>query len=79
MKKRLIIASIASLLFALPLAAKESGKMYQAAHNANVRAAPTTNSQRIGYLKQGSSVRVIGSAAGGNWHQIGRASCRERV
>ena len=70
MKRSLITAAMTSLLLALPLSAEEAGKMYQATANSNVRAAPTTNSQKIGYLKQGSHVRVIGSAAGGNWHQV---------
>jgi len=65
-----ISAAIVALVLSTPLAAQESGKMYQATANSNVRAAPTTNSQKIGYLKQGSRVRVIGSAQGGNWHQV---------
>jgi uncharacterized protein YgiM (DUF1202 family) len=47
---------------------------YTALFNSNVRAAPTTNSHRIGLLKQGTRVHVIGSAAGGNWHQVRLAS-----
>ncbi|MGE5153527.1 MAG: DUF4399 domain-containing protein [Bdellovibrio bacteriovorus] len=70
MKRCLSIAAITCLLIAFPLAAQEQGKMYHAAQNANIRAAPTTNSQKIGYLKAGSRVQVIGSAVGGNWHQV---------
>lgn len=70
MKRRLIATAMTGLLFCLPLGAQEEGKMYRATSNSNVRAAPTTNSQKIGYLKQGKEVRVIGSAAGGNWHQV---------
>ena len=70
MKPSLAAAAIAALAFAVPLAAQDAAKMYQATANSNIRAAPTTNSQKIGYLKQGSRVRVIGSAAGGNWHQV---------
>jgi len=66
MKRSLITAAMTSLLLVSPLSADEAGKVYQATANSNVRAAPTTNSQKIGYLKQGSHVRVIGSAAGGN-------------
>jgi hypothetical protein len=46
------------------------GNIFVATTNVNVRAAPTTNSQKIGYLKEGKQVRVTGSAAGGNWHQV---------
>lgn len=70
MKQNLIAVGLAMLFVAAPLGAQEDGRMYQATSNSNVRAAPTTNSQKIGYLKQGSEVRVIGSAAGGNWHQV---------
>ncbi len=54
MKRSLITAAITSVLFAFPLSAEDSGKMYQATANSNIRAAPTTNSQKIGYLKQGN-------------------------
>ncbi|MEF8732235.1 MAG: DUF4399 domain-containing protein [Candidatus Accumulibacter meliphilus] len=43
---------------------------YTALSNSNIRAAPTTNSHRIGYLNKGQRIRVVGSAAGGNWHQV---------
>lgn len=70
MKLCYIAAALAVLFITSPLVAQEKGKTYQAAQNANVRAAPTTNSQKIGYLKEGSQVQVIGSAVGGNWHQV---------
>jgi hypothetical protein len=69
-KKTLTVAAMMALAFSLPLGAQDEGKVYVANANSNVRAAPTTNSQKIGYLKRGSTVRVIGSAAGGNWHQV---------
>ncbi len=43
---------------------------YTAVSNSNVRAAPTTNSQKIGFLKQGKRVRVAGKVAGGSWYRI---------
>jgi hypothetical protein len=70
MKRSRILVAIVSLFLTLPIYGQERGKMYQATTNSNIRAAPTTNSQKIGYLKEGSRVRVIGSAAGGNWHQV---------
>jgi len=69
-KQSLVAVVITLLAFSFPSSAQENGKIYRAASNSNVRAAPTTNSQKIGYLKKGTSVRVIGSAAGGNWHQV---------
>jgi hypothetical protein len=50
--------------------AQAAAQYYTAVSNSNVRAAPTTNSHKIGYLKKGKRVRVIGSAAGGNWHRV---------
>lgn len=70
MKSCLLSVAVSFLLMSAPLSAIAEGTLYQATTNANVRAAPTTNSQKIGYLKQGKPVRVIGSAAGGNWHQV---------
>lgn len=61
---------IAALLALAYLTEADAVGWYSATTNANVRAAPTTNSQRIGYLKQGKRVRVVGSAAGGNWHRV---------
>lgn len=70
MKQCLIAVAITSLALSFPLSAQEAGKIYHAMSNSNIRAAPTTNSQKIGYLKKGKRVTVIGSAAGGNWHQV---------
>jgi len=50
--------------------AQDNPELYTTVTNANVRAAPTTNSQKVGYLNVGQRVRVIGDAAGGNWHQV---------
>ncbi len=65
-----IAITLTLMLVSHPMHAQDDAKMYRALSNSNVRAAPTTNSQKIGYLKEGSSVQVIGSAAGGNWHQV---------
>jgi uncharacterized protein YraI len=70
MKRCRLAVAIASLILSTASIAEDQYKTYRAVHNSNVRAAPTTNSQKIGYLKEGSPVRVIGSAAGGNWHQV---------
>ncbi len=70
MRSNLIAATVMLLLFSFPLSAQETDKTYRATANSNVRAAPTTNSQKIGYLKAGKSVKVIASAAGGNWQQV---------
>ncbi len=70
MKQYLITIVITALMLSLPLSAQAQDKMFQATANSNIRAAPTTNSQKIGYLKKGKLVKVIGSAAGGNWHQV---------
>jgi uncharacterized protein YraI len=69
-KQNLIAIAVTALLVSSAPSAQEGVKTYQATANSNVRAAPTTNSQKIGYLKKGKKVRVIGSAAGGNWHQV---------
>jgi hypothetical protein len=50
--------------------AESAHQFFSAKTNSNVRAAPTTNSQRIGFLPQGKGVRVLGDAAGGNWRQV---------
>jgi uncharacterized protein YgiM (DUF1202 family) len=66
------LALTLSLWLWLPAAglAQNTANYYTAVTNSNVRAAPTTNSQKIGLLPAGKRVRVIGSAAGGNWHQV---------
>jgi uncharacterized protein YgiM (DUF1202 family) len=60
------------LFFCIPAigSAQAAEKYYTAVTNSNVRAAPTTNSHKIGLLTAGKRVRVIGSGAGGNWHQV---------
>ena len=63
-----LIAALSAFLAPGMVAAE--GTFFVATTNLNVRAAPTTNSQKIGYLKEGKKVRVTGSAAGGNWHQV---------
>lgn len=70
MKRNLALATVLSLGSPGVGSAENAGPNYSAIYNSNVRAAPTTNSQKIGYLRQGERVRVIGSAAGGNWHQV---------
>lgn len=68
-QSRVSIAA-AMLLAALPAAAADQPVIYTVTSSANVRAAPTTNSQRIGFLTEGKKVRVIGDAAGGNWREV---------
>lgn len=70
MNKKLVITTI--LFFCLPVigSAQAAANYYTAVSNSNVRAAPTTNSHKISYLTKGKRVQVIGSAAGGNWHQV---------
>ena len=74
MNRKLAIGAVL-IFFACALeAAQAAAKYYTAVTNSNVRAAPTTNSHKIGLLKAGKRVRVIGSGAGGNWHQVRLAS-----
>ena len=70
MKKMLFAGIIASfaLLGAMPVNAQTT--YYTAVTNSNVRAAPTTNSQRVGLVKKGKRVRVAGTAAGGTWYRV---------
>lgn len=70
MNKNLAITTI--LFFCIPVigSVQAAAKYYTAVTNSNVRAAPTTNSHKISYLTRGKRVRVIGSAAGSNWHQV---------
>jgi uncharacterized protein YgiM (DUF1202 family) len=74
MKRNLALATIMLLGSQVLHAGETTESYYRATSNANVRAAPTTNSQRIGFLEQGTRVRVIGSAAGPNWQQVRLAS-----
>lgn len=64
-----VAAALGLLLPVLP-GAHGGTSYYTALSNSNIRAAPTTNSHRIGFLPAGKRVRVVGSAAGGNWHQV---------
>ena len=68
--KSLMACAFAILLTSGQAIGEDAVLIFKAKTNSNVRAAPTTNSQKIGYIKEGSQVRVIGSAAGGNWHQV---------
>ena len=70
MNKKLAIMTL--LFFCIPVtgAVQAATKYYTAVTNSNVRVGPTINSHKITYLKSGKRVRVIGSAAGGKWHQV---------
>jgi hypothetical protein len=70
MNRSLTIAAVLVLLAPAAGYAQATTGFYTATTNSNVRAAPTTNSHRIGLLPQGTRVRVVGSAAGGNWHRV---------
>jgi len=70
MNRDMTAAAMAFVLITWTAAAHAGAKPYTALTSANVRAAPTTNSHRIGQLTEGKRVRVIGSAAGGNWLQV---------
>lgn len=70
MNMKPVMAAILCLGAACAWGAQGAAAYYTAVTNSNVRAAPTTNSHRIGLLTAGTRVRVIGSAAGGNWHQV---------
>jgi uncharacterized protein YgiM (DUF1202 family) len=70
MNRSLAIASLLFICFPFLGSAQAAAKYYTAVTNSNVRAAPTTNSHKIGLLTTGKRVRVIGSGAGGNWHQV---------
>jgi hypothetical protein len=70
MNSKLVIAMILYLCTPGVWGAQNATTFYTAVTNSNVRAAPTTNSHRIGLLTAGTRVRVIGHAAGGNWHQV---------
>ena len=70
MNKNLAITML--LLFCIPALGnvQAATKYYTAVTDSNVRVGPTINSHKITYLKSGKRVRVIGSAAGGKWHQV---------
>jgi hypothetical protein len=70
MNKNLAITML--LLFCIPALGnvQAATQYYTAVTDSNVRVGPTINSHKITYLKSGKRVRVIGSAAGGKWHQV---------
>jgi uncharacterized protein YgiM (DUF1202 family) len=70
MNQSRIVLTAAVALAALPAVGAGPLPMYTVNSTANVRAAPTTNSQRIGTLAEGKKVRVLGDAVGGNWREI---------
>lgn len=73
MKKTLPVllgSAIFYLLSVLPSSAQTQDTYYVAVTNSNVRAAPTTNAERVGLLREGKRVLVLGTAAGGSWYQV---------
>ena len=69
--KKMLFLIVFSWFFAPLLVNAQSADQYHVAvSNANIRAAPTTNSHKIGFLTKGKRVKVIGTAAGGNWRQV---------
>lgn len=70
MNGKLLIATVVCLWIPAIAGAQDTVIYNTAVTDANVRAGPTTNSSKIGRLSAGTRVRVIGSAAGGNWHQV---------
>jgi hypothetical protein len=70
MNGKLMVAMLACLWISAIAGAQDTVTYYTAVSDANVRAGPTTNSSKIGRLSAGARVRVLGSAAGGNWHQV---------
>lgn len=72
MKKILAALSITTLWLWYPAfaGAQNMDKYYLATTGSNVRAAPTTNSYKIGFLAEGKRVRVLGTAAGGTWYRV---------
>ncbi|MCB1859203.1 MAG: DUF4399 domain-containing protein [Gammaproteobacteria bacterium] len=66
------LATVLTMLLLVPPmgTAQAEIRRYSAVTNSNIRAAPTTNSHKIGFLPRGKQVRVTGTAAGGNWYQV---------
>lgn len=59
---------------ALPLTVSaQSGDLYTALNNSNIRAKPTTASRILGLLRLGEKIKVVGEADNGNWYQVERA------
>lgn len=76
MKHKLSALFVATLWLFQPtlVGAQNTDKYYITTTFSNVRAAPTTNSYRIGFLTEGKRVRVLGTAAGGAWYRVQLAS-----
>ena len=70
MDRNLLSTAIVIFVVVAAQSAQAAAEYYTAVTNSNVRAAPTTNSHKIGLLKAGKRVRVIGRGAGGNWHRV---------
>ena len=70
----LLSSVIFYLMSVLPSSAQTQDTYYVAVTNSNVRAAPTTNAERVGLLREGKRVLVLGTAAGGSWYQVFRPS-----
>jgi len=66
----LLSSVIFYLMSVLPSSAQTQDTYYVAVTNSNVRAAPTTNAERVGLLREGKRVLVLGTAAGGSWYQV---------
>jgi len=47
---------------------------YVVIRTANIRQEPSAKSKRVGELKQGSTVHVMGQVSGGNWYQVKSAT-----
>lgn len=70
MKSKLLAIMVGVWFSAMAMPLFAQGDFYTTNSNSNVRAAATTNSFKIGYLKRGTRVRVLGSAAGGSWYRV---------
>jgi uncharacterized protein YgiM (DUF1202 family) len=70
MNKSLVFRCVLFSMSPFLWAPASGSEVFTAKTNSSVRAAPTTNSQRIGLLPSGKGVRVLGDAAGGNWRQV---------
>jgi uncharacterized protein YgiM (DUF1202 family) len=52
---------------------EEVDESFVTVKNANLRARPTTKSQKVGRLKKGTEVTVTGKVAGGKWYRVEHA------
>jgi uncharacterized protein YgiM (DUF1202 family) len=66
----LLGSALIALFSVLPNSAQTQDAYYIAVTNANVRAAPTTNAERVGLLREGKRVVVLGTAGGGSWYHV---------